>query len=98
MTSGTVPFDFDGLSGRRSGPVDLLRRDGLADQVAHRVTDVGRIPATAAVDRGTGAPTVCEADLAALDLEHPPGHVLRLLAAQPGDERGDVRGVHHVEA
>src|SRR5262249_6738487 len=44
------------------------------------------------------APAVGDADLAALDLEDAAGDVARRLAAQPGDERGDVRRVHRVEA
>src|SRR5262249_38197726 len=48
--------------------------------------------------RGSRAPAVGDADLPALDLEDAAGDVARLLAAQPGDERGDVRRVHRVEA
>jgi hypothetical protein len=70
---------------------------GKASPARHTVKR-RRTPGRAAVERGAVLPAVGHRDLAALHLEDPAGHVGRLVAAQPDDQRRDVLRSHGVEA
>src|SRR4026207_988725 len=80
-----------------SGAVDGFRGLGLRQEVAYGATHLGSIPALADVDGGAMAPALLDADLAALHLDDPTGDPGAVDRREPGDDWGDVGGVHGVE-
>src|SRR3954470_21394025 len=81
-----------------AGAVDRSGRGSLGQQLPYSRTNLGRIPAPTLVHLGSVLPTVRDRQLAAFDLENATCHEFRTIAAEPDHQRGDVGGVHRVEA
>src|SRR4051812_40272966 len=83
-----------------SGGRGLAARVGvgpsLGDQAGDELAELADLPPRALVLRRSGHPALGHRDVAALDVEHPAGDVAGAAAAQPGDQRRDVRRVARV--